>query len=227
MHSRPADHIFVQVSGRIDHTIGEDTLAVSEYDLLVAPGNVARSAFNPGFEDALFFSVHDQPPEGETYSASYRGNGPDRATEEPVGRGPTHLKWKQYSRRAASADGFSQRYGYHRSAYPLIETETMWGRAIGVPAGQGSPWQTISGEVIFVGLLGEIEVYADGEVYPLGPRDVLRISTSTYALQNVGFSEGLYVSLGSKSGRHSGPVYYEPAVANDPVAGPGEPISAV
>jgi hypothetical protein len=49
-----------------------------------------------------------------------------------------------------------------------------------------------------IGLLGEIEVDAVAGIYPLGARDVLRVSTPMYALQNVGLTDALYVAVGSK-----------------------------
>lgn len=226
LHRTSAETIFVGLSGEVEFTIGGERALLGPFDLLRVPADVPRSYFNIGLTDAVFFAAQPRPaPGAPDPTVVYRTDANEAGWEAPADIDVSHLRWEDYRRQVVYRGGFVQEFGSHRGVHPHIAGDTIKGHVVRVPAGQGSPWHTIGGDCIFVGLHGEVEVYADKRAFRLGPQDVLVLPPPDYALRNVGLTEGLYFSINTKAGTASKMVYYAPAVANDPLAGPGETIT--
>ncbi|MGW4335718.1 cupin domain-containing protein [Rhodococcus koreensis] len=225
LHRTPADTIFVALAGEVEFTVGEDRALLKPFDLMQIPGDAPRSYFNFGLTDAIFFAVQARPPQGQPYEVIYRQDELEAGWTAPDDLDVTHLKWEDYRRQIIYRGGLVHQFGSHRGVFPHIQATSMKGHVVRVPGGQSSPWHTVGGDVTFVGLHGEIEVYADKEVYSLGPLDVLVLPPPMYALQNVGLSDGLYFSINAKSPTPTKIEYFEPAVLGDPLAGPGASMS--
>jgi quercetin dioxygenase-like cupin family protein len=225
IHKASSELVLLMLHGAMDFIVGDHRYEVEQHDLLIVPADTPFRVSNPNFEHALFFSVHDRGDDEAPYTMTYKLNDDDEGWDIPAGAEVTHMRWEDYRRQAHYRGGGSDRFGFHRGVFPFVETEHMRGHSVLVPPGQGSPWHTFPGDSIFVGLIGAIEVYSDTTVYPLGPCDVLRVVTPLYSLQNVGLENALYFSIGSKRRKGEKPVYHEPAVLGDPLAGPGPPIS--
>lgn len=219
------DVVLLMLRGAMDLIVGDDRLQVEQNDLLIVPAGTPFKISNPNLEHALVLSINDRGDDDLPYAMTYRKSDDEDGWDVPAGVSVTHMRWADYRREAVYRGGGSDRYGFHRGVFPFVETEHLRGHAVLVPPGQGSPWHTFAGDSIFVGLIGEIEVYSDSTVYPLGPCDILRVRTPLYSLQNVGTENGLYFSIGSKRRKGEKAVYHEPAVLGDPLAGPGAAIS--
>ena len=227
LYQAPSELIIVQVVGQLDFTIGTELHIVKPFDMLVLPANTPHEVFNAEFEDALFFVVHDRPPAGEPYSTDPFG-GAEQSSEPPTDAEITHLKWDDYRRQVDYRGGLSGVYGYHRGVYPIVETATMRGHPVRVPGGQGSPWKTVRGDAIYIGLVGEVEIYGNSfdepEAYPLGPLDLLMMPPPVGAFQNPGLSDAVFFVVAGKSDGPFTMKYFQQAVAGNPLAGPGDEV---
>ena len=222
-HRLTRDVAFVQLAGELIISAGRQRFLAGPNDLYTIPGGIPRKLFNPGITDAFFLSIQSKS-EVDDGGMELLEVGPE-AWDAPAGLEIFHLAWKDYRRRVVWRGGLSERQGYKRGVFPFLETEDMRGHAVRVPAGQGSPWHTFPGVAIFVGMVGEIEVYADNKAYSLGPMDLLMLPGPNYALQNIGLDDAVYFSLGPTGIPREQMIYYEPAVPGNPLAGPGVEVA--
>ena len=223
--SANGDHFTVQLVGEVCLIIGEQRWTVKPYDIVTIPAGTPHFYRNSGIEDVLFYLGYERPEQGGYELVALEDS--DARLRATPGAEVTHLRWEEYRRRIVYRGALSERNGYHRGVYPFVETAGMRGHAVRVPAGQGSPWHTGGADLLFLGLRGELEFYADPDApkaYPVGPCDILMVPDAFYGDQNVGFEDAIYLSMSAKSETREKPVYHEPAVVGDPLAGPGEPV---
>jgi len=224
VHRSSAETVIVGLIGEVEFSIGGERALMTARDLLQVPADMPRSYLNVGLTDAIFFAAQPRPEPGTAHGVTYREDESAAGWSAPDDVNVSHLRWEDYRRQVIYRGGFVQQFGSHRGIHPHIQGTTIKGHVVRVPGGQGSPWHTVGGDVIFLGLHGEFEVYAEKQAFALGPMDVLVLPPPMYALQNVGLSEGLYFSINTKSGTATKMEYFAPAVVGDPLAGPGDPI---
>ena len=230
VHRASTDLILVQLTGELDLIFREVPRRVRPCDMLVIPANTPYALINSGFDDTMFFAVHERSPDGGPLSTTYRLHPAEEGWEAPADVEITHLEWESYRRQVHYRGGLSEIYGYHRGVYPIVETDAMRGHPVRVPAGQGSPWKTVPGDGIFVGMVGEVELYGnsftDTKAYLVGPRDLLMMPGPVWALQNPGLTDAVYFSVSAKPSTPFKMTYFEPAVPGNPIAGPGAEVAA-
>jgi quercetin dioxygenase-like cupin family protein len=225
VHRVAADIVGVALAGEIDCIVGEQRFALKECDLLEVGADVPRSYFNPGLTDALLFVAAARPQQGDRHQVSYQLEQDEPGWEPASDPQVRHVPLADYRRRVIYRGGMVQTYGFHRGVMPHVQGEALRGHVVRVPAGQGSPWHSVGGDVTFVGMVGEIEVYAESQAFALGPRDVLVLPPPVYALQNVGLTDGMYFSINAKPASPPKIAYFDSAVLGDPLAGPGDEMT--
>lgn len=221
VHRIDTDTIIVNLLGEVDFTFGDQRFVLGPNDLLSIPANTPYAYANYALTDSIFFKVQPHPAAGTEHVSEYRLNEAEPGWDVPTDLEVTHQRWDDYRRQVVYRGGMVSQFGFHRGVMPHIQASSFKGHPVRVPPGQSSPWHTVANDVIFVGLVGEIEVYAEDQAFSLGPMDVLVLPPPLYGLQNVGLTEAVYFSVNAKPTDPPKMKYFESAVVGDPLAGPG------
>jgi quercetin dioxygenase-like cupin family protein len=197
------DVVLLGIEGDVEVIIGSTIYPLKPLDLLAIPAGTAYSYANVGLSNGVFFGTFAK---GEGAVKEVRGD-------------VEHMIWEQYRRDFRWTLPLAEQWGYHRGSGPLIKPPMLRGHTVRIPTGQTTPWHYAARDMMFMGISGEVEFAAGGEVWAIKPFNLLLIPAGTpYKYTNYSLTETVFLSIGGKLPPGQKGTYFS--------SDPGWPISA-